>query len=66
MNEIRERARELEAFAELLQELQNRERWYMTEDEETGELIDDDSDYARANLKAIRATMKAIYKLAGV
>jgi len=64
--EIMKRARMLEAYADVIGVLQDRERWYQHTDEETGELVDDDGEYSAANLAAIRETMKAVKKLAGV
>ena len=64
--EIMRRAKMLEAYAEVMEMLEDRVRWYQHTDDETGEVLDDDGTYAETNLQALRETMKAVRKLAGV
>lgn len=66
MEEIRKKARELEAFADILEMIEDRIKWYQHTDEQTGELVDDTGEYNTAHLSALRTTAKAVKKLAGV
>ena len=64
--EIMKRARLLEAYAEVIGLIESRIAWYQHTDDETGEIVDDDGEYSAANLQALRDTMKAVKKLAGI
>ena len=66
INAIKEKAYLLNAYANVLENLKSQELWYMHEDAETGELVDDDGEYAESNLKAIRNVISAVNKLTGV
>lgn len=67
VNAIREKAELLSAYADLLVALQERERWHMHTDDDDGEhWVDDDYASAKYALIAVRETMKAVKKLAGV
>ena len=66
MEEIRARAKELEAYADIIEMLEDRIHWFQNEDDDTGELIDEKSEYAKSQLSALRNTIKAVRKLAGV
>lgn len=65
INAIKEKARLLEAYADVLSLLRDRERWYMHEDDD-GILVDDEDEYSKAQLSAVRNTISAVKKLAGV
>ena len=67
INAINARIAELEGYSYVLEELARLEKWHQhTSDEDENVWIDDDFDSAQRNLKAIRATMQAVKKLAGV
>lgn len=76
INEIKMKAATMEVYAEILDILASREKWYQHketiidpetgEEKETGRMIDDESDYDKAHLRAYREAIKAIKKLAGV
>lgn len=65
---LKAKARKLEAYADIIEMLEQRLTWFQHSDENdiNGALIDDDSEYAAANLEAIRDAIKAVCKLAGV
>lgn len=65
INAIKEKARLLEAYADVLSLLRDRERWYMREGDD-GILVDDEDEYSKAQLSAVRNTISAVKKLAGV
>lgn len=74
--DLREKSALLNAYAELLEELKRKEKWYqhkkVTHIPETGEEVeleeweDDDGEYSAANLKAIRSIAVMIRKAAGI
>lgn len=72
---IKNKAALLDAYADVLDNLKSQERWYQHrktvlsddgEEIEADVLEDDDSDYARHHLSAIRNVIAAVKKLAGV
>lgn len=76
INEIKLKAAAMEVYADILEYLDGRVKWYQHEEvivrEETGEEVktgkwlDDEGEYAAAHLRAYRETIKAVKKLAGV
>lgn len=76
INEIKMKAATMEVYAEILEHLDGRVKWYQHketivneetgEETETGRMVDDEGEYAAANLRAYREAIKAIKKLAGV
>lgn len=66
INAIKEKSAMLEGYAEVLGNLKACESWYTHEDEETGEIVDDEGDYAKYRLIAVRNAIAAVKKLAGV
>lgn len=63
---IREKIAVLEGYAVVLDRLEDAMHWYQTRNDETGEWVDDEYDSAKYALLAIRETMKAVKKLAGI
>ena len=66
INAIKKKADMMNAYADVLENLKSQERWYMHTDEETEELVDDEGEYAENHLTAIRNSIAAIKKVAGV
>jgi hypothetical protein len=76
INEIKMKAATMEVYAEILDILANRVKWYQHpetivneetgEETETGRMLDDEGEYAAAHLRAYREAIKAVKKLAGV
>lgn len=75
INAIKEKAALLNAYADVLEDLENKEHWYQHkkvivlpggEEQETDDWEDDESEYATTNLLAIRNVVAAVRKLAGV
>lgn len=76
INEIKIRGAMMDTYADILDYLAGRVKWYQHEEtivnEETGEetktgrMVDDSGEYAEAHLRAYRETIKAVKKLAGV
>ena len=76
ISEIKMKASMMEDYADILEYLGNRVRWYQHpetivdeetgEEKETGRMVDDEGEYAAAHLRAYREAIKAIKKLAGV
>ena len=76
INEIKMKAATMEVYAEILDILSSRVKWYQHNetivDEETGEtketgrVLDDEGEYAESHLRAYREAIKAVKKLAGV
>lgn len=76
INEIKMKAATMEVYAEILDHLASRVKWYQHEEKaireetgeevETGRMLDDEGDYAAAHLRAYREAIKAVKKLAGV
>ena len=76
INEIKMKAATMEVYAEILEHLDGRIKWYQHpekvireetgEEVETGRMLDDEGEYAAAHLRAYRDAIKAIKKLAGV
>lgn len=65
---IEEKSAKLEGYAWVLERLLDAERWnqHRESNEEDAPFVDDDSDWARTRLSAVRETMEAVRKLAGV
>ena len=63
---IKKKADMMNAYADVLENLKSQESWHMHTDEETGERVDDEGEYAENHLTAIRNAIAAIKKLAGV
>lgn len=63
---IRERIAVLEGYAVVLDRLEDAMHWYQSYDNETETWTDDEYDSAKYALIAIRETMKAVKKLAGI
>jgi len=64
--EILKKARLLEGYAEVIGLIESRIAWYQHTDDETGEVVDDEGEYSAAMLQALRDSMKAVKKLAGI
>ena len=66
MEEIKIKAAEIEIYADIMDMLSARKKWYQHVDETTGEYVADDSDDARQHLAAFQKVEQKILKLAGV
>ena len=64
--ELLKKARKLEAFAEIIDLLENNIKYYQHVDDETGELVDDTGEWSEAHLAAYRETLKAVRKIVGL
>jgi len=65
INNIKEKAALLEAYADVLETLNSQIRYYQHENE-SGEVVDDEGSYSKSRLAAYREAIKAVKKLAGV